>query len=200
MVWRVSKTYLQSTEFNLKKMWKSPNGTIRNILGGTVFREPIICKNIPRLVPGWTQPITIGRHAHGDQVCASLVSQMAFETIIFSHSCWSHSFYFTVQSNRLCCEPTGQIQDGLQSSRRKQKQGVGGVWFSRWRLWNGHVQHGWGQQAIHLMHFCTSAVWVNKNGSLVDAVVLYFRLAMIMENLKTLGNFRIGKIHCQLIS
>lgn len=49
-------------------MWKSPNGTIRNILGGTVFREPIICKNIPRLVPGWTRPITIGRHAHGDQV------------------------------------------------------------------------------------------------------------------------------------
>lgn len=49
-------------------MWKSPNGTIRNILGGTVFREPIICKNIPRLVPGWTQPITIGRHAFGDQV------------------------------------------------------------------------------------------------------------------------------------
>ena len=49
-------------------MWKSPNGTIRNILGGTVFREPITCKNIPRLVPGWTQPITIGRHAFGDQV------------------------------------------------------------------------------------------------------------------------------------
>lgn len=48
-------------------MWKSPNGTIRNILGGTVFREPIIMKNIPRLVPGWTQPIVIGRHAHGDQ-------------------------------------------------------------------------------------------------------------------------------------
>uniref|UniRef100_A0A672HTE5 Isocitrate dehydrogenase [NADP] n=1 Tax=Salarias fasciatus TaxID=181472 RepID=A0A672HTE5_SALFA len=57
-------------EFSLKKMWKSPNGTIRNILGGTVFREPIICKNIPRLVPGWTQPITIGRHAFGDQVTA----------------------------------------------------------------------------------------------------------------------------------
>ncbi|KAK6625214.1 NAD-dependent isocitrate dehydrogenase [Polyplax serrata] len=54
-------------EFNLKKMWLSPNGTIRNILGGTVFREPIICKNIPKLVPGWEQPIVIGRHAHGDQ-------------------------------------------------------------------------------------------------------------------------------------
>lgn len=54
-------------EFNLKQMWKSPNGTIRNILGGTVFREPILCKNIPRLVPGWTEPIVIGRHAFGDQ-------------------------------------------------------------------------------------------------------------------------------------
>uniref|UniRef100_A0A6B2EEV9 Isocitrate dehydrogenase [NADP] n=1 Tax=Phlebotomus kandelakii TaxID=1109342 RepID=A0A6B2EEV9_9DIPT len=54
-------------EFKLKKMWLSPNGTIRNILGGTVFREPILCSNIPRLVPGWTQPIVIGRHAHGDQ-------------------------------------------------------------------------------------------------------------------------------------
>lgn len=54
-------------EFKLKKMWKSPNGTIRNILDGTVFREPIICKNVPRLVPNWTAPIMIGRHAHGDQ-------------------------------------------------------------------------------------------------------------------------------------
>lgn len=54
-------------------MWKSPNGTIRNILGGTVFREPIICKNIPRLVPGWTQAITIGRHAFGDQVGSCLM-------------------------------------------------------------------------------------------------------------------------------
>ena len=58
-------------EFNLKEMWKSPNGTIRNILGGTVFREPIICSNIPRLVPGWTQPIVIGRHAFGDQYRAT---------------------------------------------------------------------------------------------------------------------------------
>ena len=54
-------------EFNLKQMWRSPNGTIRNIIGGTVFREPIVCNNIPRLVPGWTKPICIGRHAHGDQ-------------------------------------------------------------------------------------------------------------------------------------
>src|SRR3546814_5658477 len=58
-------------EFKLKKMWKSPNGTIRNILGGTVFRQPIICKNVPRLVPGWTQPIVIGRHAFGDQYRAT---------------------------------------------------------------------------------------------------------------------------------
>jgi isocitrate dehydrogenase len=58
-------------EFKLKSMWKSPNGTIRNILGGVIFREPIICKNIPRLVPGWTQPIIIGRHAYGDQYRAT---------------------------------------------------------------------------------------------------------------------------------
>ncbi len=58
-------------EFKLKKMWRSPNGTIRNILGGTVFREPIICKNVPRLVPGWTDPIVIGRHAFGDQYRAT---------------------------------------------------------------------------------------------------------------------------------
>src|SRR5580658_649998 len=59
------------TEFNLKQMWKSPNGTIRNILGGVIFREPIICKNVPRLVPGWTEPIIIGRHAFGDQYKAT---------------------------------------------------------------------------------------------------------------------------------
>ena len=58
-------------EFNLKEMWRSPNGTIRNILGGVIFREPIICKNVPRLVPGWTQPIVIGRHAYGDQYRAT---------------------------------------------------------------------------------------------------------------------------------
>src|SRR5690554_2590112 len=58
-------------EFGLKKMWKSPNGTIRNILGGTIFREPIIMKNVPRLVPGWTQPIVVGRHAFGDQYRAT---------------------------------------------------------------------------------------------------------------------------------
>jgi isocitrate dehydrogenase len=58
-------------EFNLQEMYKSPNGTIRNILGGTIFREPIICKNVPRLVPGWTEPIIIGRHAYGDQYRAT---------------------------------------------------------------------------------------------------------------------------------
>src|SRR5579862_4516798 len=58
-------------EFGLKKMWKSPNGTIRNILGGVVFREPIIMSNVPRLVPGWTKPIVIGRHAFGDQYRAT---------------------------------------------------------------------------------------------------------------------------------
>ncbi len=58
-------------EFGLKKMWRSPNGTIRNIVGGTVFREPIICRNVPRLVPNWTQPIVIGRHAHADQYKAT---------------------------------------------------------------------------------------------------------------------------------
>jgi len=61
-------------EFDLKKMWRSPNGTIRNIIGGVIFREPIICKNVPRLVPGWTQPIIIGRHAYGDQYRATDIS------------------------------------------------------------------------------------------------------------------------------
>ena len=58
-------------EFGLRRMYRSPNGTIRNILGGVIFREPIICSNIPRLIPGWTKPIIIGRHAHADQYKAS---------------------------------------------------------------------------------------------------------------------------------
>ena len=58
-------------EFGLKEMWRSPNGTIRNILGGVIFRQPIICKNVPRLVPGWTRPIVVGRHAYGDQYKAT---------------------------------------------------------------------------------------------------------------------------------
>ena len=63
-------------EFGLKKMWKSPNGTIRNILGGTVFREAIICKNVPRLVPGWKKSIIIGRHAYGDQVSREMYNDI----------------------------------------------------------------------------------------------------------------------------
>src|SRR6187401_3699563 len=58
-------------EFGLKKMWKSPNGTIRNILGGVVFREPIVISNVPRIIPGWTDPIVVGRHAFGDQYRAT---------------------------------------------------------------------------------------------------------------------------------
>ena len=58
-------------EFGLKQMWSSPNGTIRNILGGVIFRQPIICRNVPRLVPGWTKPIVVGRHAFGDQYRAT---------------------------------------------------------------------------------------------------------------------------------
>jgi isocitrate dehydrogenase len=72
-------------EFNLKKMWRSPNGTIRNILGGVIFREPIICKNVPRLVPGWTQPIIIGRHAYGDQYRATDIKVPAKAKLTLSY-------------------------------------------------------------------------------------------------------------------
>src|SRR5665213_2987642 len=72
-------------EFGLKQMWKSPNGTIRNILGGVIFREPIICKNVPRLVPGWTQPIIIGRHAYGDQYRATDIRGPAKATLTLSY-------------------------------------------------------------------------------------------------------------------
>jgi isocitrate dehydrogenase len=72
-------------EFNLKKMWRSPNGTIRNILGGVIFREPIICKNVPRLVPGWTQPIIIGRHAYGDQYRATDIQVPANAKLMLSY-------------------------------------------------------------------------------------------------------------------
>ncbi|MBT5860913.1 MAG: NADP-dependent isocitrate dehydrogenase, partial [Alphaproteobacteria bacterium] len=73
-------------EFGLKRMYRSPNGTIRNILGGTVFREPIVCKNVPRLVPGWTDPIIIGRHAFGDQYRATdfLVDEPGTLTMTFT--------------------------------------------------------------------------------------------------------------------
>src|SRR6195952_599410 len=73
------------TEFNLKEMWKSPNGTIRNILGGVIFREPIICKNVPRLVPGWTKPIIIGRHAYGDQYRATDIRVPEGATLTMSY-------------------------------------------------------------------------------------------------------------------
>lgn len=91
-------------EFKLKKMWKSPNGTIRNILGGTVFREPIICKNIPRLVPGWTKPITIGRHAHGDQVGpGGSGAPRAWDTPPLAGPLGlSHLLFSAVQGHRLC--------------------------------------------------------------------------------------------------
>src|SRR6185503_5313669 len=72
-------------EFNLKKMWRSPNGTIRNIIGGVIFREPIICKNVPRLVPGWTQPIVIGRHAYGDQYRATDIKVPAKAKLTLSY-------------------------------------------------------------------------------------------------------------------
>ena len=75
---------LHRVEFKLKQMWKSPNGTIRNILGGTVFREAIICTNIPRLVPGWTKSIVIGRHAHADQVmryCTTILNNSVLSVL-----------------------------------------------------------------------------------------------------------------------
>ena len=85
-------------EFNLKKMYKSPNGTIRNILGGTVFRQPIICSNVPRLVPGWTRPIVIGRHAFGDQYRATdmKVSGPGTLTLTFQPADGSHAITETV--------------------------------------------------------------------------------------------------------
>lgn len=76
-------------EFKLKKMWKSPNGTIRNILGGTIFREPIICSNIPRLVPGWKQAIVVGRHAFGDQVFQIMLEIYLIFAVSRNRSCYS---------------------------------------------------------------------------------------------------------------
>ena len=72
-------------EFGLKQMWRSPNGTIRNILGGVIFREPIIISTIPRLVPGWTKPIIIGRHAHGDQYRAQNFTVPGAGTVTISY-------------------------------------------------------------------------------------------------------------------
>jgi len=98
-------------EFGLKKMWKSPNGTIRNILGGVVFREPIIMRNVPRLVPGWTKPIIIGRHAHGDQYKAT---------------------DFVVPG-------PGTVTIKLHPGRRRRPDGVRGGQVLRWRGSHGHV-------------------------------------------------------------
>ena len=85
-------------EFGLKRMYRSPNGTIRNILGGTVFRQPIICRNVPRLVPGWTKPIVIGRHAFGDQYRATdiKVSGPGTLTLTFQPADGSHATTETV--------------------------------------------------------------------------------------------------------
>lgn len=109
-------------EFKLKKMWLSPNGTIRNILGGTVFREPILCKNIPRLVPGWTNPIVIGRHAHGDQYKALdlvidrpgnlelvftgkiLIEFLLYFEYMNKSSCYSLSFFHK------CIDKSGKVE------------------------------------------------------------------------------------------
>ena len=99
-------------EFNLKEMWKSPNGTIRNIIGGTIFREPIICKNVPRLVPGWTKPIVVGRHAFGDQYKAT---------------------DFVVPG-------AGHADDDLHAEGRRQADRVQGVRLPRRRRRDGHVQ------------------------------------------------------------
>src|SRR6187431_3488175 len=73
-------------EFGLKRMYRSPNGTIRNILGGVIFREPIVISNIPRLVPGWTKPIVIGRHAHGDQYKATDYKVPAAGTVTMTYT------------------------------------------------------------------------------------------------------------------
>ena len=100
-------------------MWKSPNGTIRNILGGTVFREPILCKNIPRLVPGWTQPITIGRHAFGDQVrnanvCLLCVNMHPnLQGNILTYQVYFFIFFFNSHSTK----PQTLLLTRLESSR-----------------------------------------------------------------------------------
>ncbi|GHJ46026.1 isocitrate dehydrogenase [NADP] [Catellatospora sp. TT07R-123] len=85
-------------EFGLKKMWKSPNGTIRNILGGVIFREPIIMSNVPRLVPGWTKPIVVGRHAHGDQYKATdfVVPGPGKVTVTYTPADGSEPMEFTI--------------------------------------------------------------------------------------------------------
>src|SRR4029079_10578591 len=105
-------------EFGLKKMWKSPNGTIRNILGGVIFREPIIISNIPRLVPGWNKPIIIGRHAFGDQYRATdfLFQGMGTLTVEFTPEDGSESQKFEVFQSP--GDGIAQVQYNLDASIR----------------------------------------------------------------------------------
>ena len=85
---------IELKKLQLKKMWRSPNGTLRNIIGGTVFREPIIMKNVPRLVPGWTEPICIGRHAFGDQYKATdtVIKEKVHLRMSFDTRKWRKSY------------------------------------------------------------------------------------------------------------
>src|SRR6478752_4340973 len=96
-------------EFNLKQMWKSPNGTIRNILGGVIFREPIICQNVPRLVPGWTQPIIVGRHAFGDQFKATDIhyEHRLIDDMVASALKWSGGYVWA------CKNYDGDVQSDI---------------------------------------------------------------------------------------
>ena len=118
-------------EFNLKKMWKSPNGTIRNILDGVVFREPIICHNVPRLVPGWTQPIIIGRHAFGDQYKAtdstSLVPGLGKLTIK-----WEGKDLARRSSTRCSTSPPAASPWGCTTSTSRSPTSPAPAWPSAW--------------------------------------------------------------------
>ncbi|TPP57491.1 Isocitrate dehydrogenase [NADP] [Fasciola gigantica] len=132
-------------EFGLRKMWLSPNGTIRNILGGTVFREPILCSNIPRLVPGWTKPIIIGRHAHGDQY----LIQTGFDRILnlilvyfqsirgFAYSCFEYALnkkwpLYLSTKNTILKRYDGRFKDIFQEIYEKEyrsKFEASNIWY-----------------------------------------------------------------------
>ena len=116
-------------EFGLKQMWRSPNGTIRNILGGTVFRQPIICQNVPRLVPGWNQPIVIGRHAFGDQYRATdfLVPGAGRVTIRFEPADGGEGFEHEVMN---FAEPG--VAMAMYNLDRSEERRVGKECRSRW--------------------------------------------------------------------
>jgi len=108
-LWPLSLNTSFFAEFKLKKMWFSPNGTIRNILGGTVFREPIICKTIPRLVPGWSKAIIIGRHAFGDQYKATDIvvpspGKVGATTDIYMLACSKRSQNINSSVMEQCCQ------------------------------------------------------------------------------------------------